>query len=259
MSSLSDLPAWLGRLHPLLVHLPIGALVLLAFLELLARHPRSRNANASAGWILAFTVPALLATAACGWLLAGAGGYGEDLLRWHRWTSLGAAAAGTAAGFACWLDLKKLYRLILMATLALTIGAGHFGGALTHGSDYLFGRKVPPVALQSAGVTVPPRAFEAEAKPVLDRYCIGCHGPEKAKGELRLDSWAGLLKGGEDGPVVAAGAAGQSFLLKRVLLPVDVDGHMPPEGKPQPTAAEVARLRRWLETGVPASGAASGH
>ena len=244
----TDLLSTLGRLHPLLVHLPIGALVVLAFLELLARHPRSRNANASAGWILAFTVPTLLASAACGWLLAGEGGYGEDLLRWHRWTGLGAAAAGTAAGLACWLDLKKLYRLILAGALVLLIGAGHFGGALTHGSDYLTGRRLAASdAAPEYGATVP-RAFAAEAKPVLDRYCVGCHGPEKAKGELQLDSWAALLKGGESGPAVTAGVADGSLLLKRVLSPLDADGHMPPEGKPQPSAAEVPQLRRGLET-----------
>jgi len=248
---LTDLLSALGRLHPLLVHLPVGALVLLAFLELLTRSPRSRHANASAGWMLAFTVPATLAAAACGWLLARDGGYEENLLSWHRWTGLGVAAACVAAGLAYRLDLKKLYRLVLVVALALTIGAGHFGGALTHGSDYLLGRKLPSVAPLSAAPTAEQRAFATEAKPVLDRYCVGCHGAEKSKGELRLDSWAGLLKGGEDGPVVGAG---ESLLLQRLLLPVDGEGHMPPEGKPQPTANDVARLQRWLETGAPAGG-----
>jgi uncharacterized membrane protein len=247
MPLLTDLLSTLGRLHPLLVHLPIGALFVLAFLELLARHPRSRHANASASWILAFTVPALLAAAACGWLLADDGGYGEDLLRWHRWTGLGATVAGVATGLACWLDLKKLYRLALAGALALTIGAGHFGGTLTHGSDYLTGRWLTPSDAPEAAGVEPPRAFAAEVKPILDRYCVGCHGPEKVKGELRLDSWAALLKGGENGPAVAAGAADGSELLKRVRSPLDADGHMPPEGKPQPTAAEVAQLQRGLE------------
>lgn len=247
---MTELIAMLGRLHPLVVHLPIGAVVLLAFLELLARHPHSKNANASAGWILAFAVPSLIAAAVCGWCLAGAGDYGQDLLRWHRWTGIGAAAAGVAAGVAYRLDIKKLYRLALVATLALIIGAGHFGGALTHGSDYLGIRLPSPRGSKETDSTAPGSGFAAEAKLVLDRYCVGCHGPEKAKGELRLDSLAALLKGGDSGPALVPGNVGGSLLMKRVLAPVDAEGHMPPEGKPQPSAAEIAQLRRGLEAMV---------
>lgn len=247
---MTELLSMLGRLHPLVVHLPIGAVVLLAFLELLARYPHSKNSNASAGWILAFAVPSLIAAAVCGWVLAGAGDYGQDILRWHRWTGLGAAAAGVAAGLAYRLEIKKLYRLALAVTLALIIGAGHFGGALTHGSDYLAVPLLSHRGPKKTGYSATGSGFVAEAKPVLDRYCVGCHGPEKAKGELRLDSLAALLKGGDSGPALVPGDVGGSLLMKRVMAPLDADGHMPPEGKPQPSSAEVAQLRRGLEAVV---------
>ena len=70
MTPPSDILLLFGRFHPLLVHLPIGLIVLLAFLELLARSPRLQKANASAGMILALAVPASIATAVCGWLLS---------------------------------------------------------------------------------------------------------------------------------------------------------------------------------------------
>ena len=73
----SDTVLLFGRFHPLLVHLPIGLLVLLAFLELLARWPRFNKANASAGSILALAVPASIVTAVCGWLLSRGGGFAK--------------------------------------------------------------------------------------------------------------------------------------------------------------------------------------
>jgi len=69
----------------------------------------------------------------------------------------------------------------------------------------------------------------------LSHYCESCHGPEKQKGKLRLDSLEALMKGGENGPVVVAGNPKKSPLVARVLLPATDDDHMPPEGKPAPS------------------------
>ena len=114
---------FVGRLHPLLVHLPIGMIVVLAMLELAARIPRFKNAAASAGFILAFVTPLAVVTAGCGWLLSLAGGYEEKLLEWHKWLGL-ATAAGcvvTAILFRC----KKTcaYRTSLFATAAVLMAA----------------------------------------------------------------------------------------------------------------------------------------
>ena len=92
MTPPSDTLLLFGRFHPLLVHLPIGLIVLLAFLELLACWPRLKKANASAGAILALAVPASIVTAVCGWLLSLGGGYDDRLLQWHKWTGIAVAA-----------------------------------------------------------------------------------------------------------------------------------------------------------------------
>src|SRR6266702_1863241 len=126
-----------GHLHPLLVHLPIGLIVLLAVLEWLTRYPRFRNANASARFILALAVPLALFTALCGWLLSLGGSYGDRLLQWHQWTGIGTAAACALAGLFFWLDRKRLYRVCLFSTMIVLIVASHFGGSLTHGTDSL--------------------------------------------------------------------------------------------------------------------------
>ena len=67
-----------------------------------------------------------------------------------------------------------------------------------------------------------------------------------------MESYETLLKGGKDGPVLIAGKALDSPMIHRLLLPLDDEDHMPPEGKPQPTLAEIAALQWWIERGAPA-------
>jgi uncharacterized membrane protein/mono/diheme cytochrome c family protein len=257
MADISDTAQFVGRLHLLLLHLPIGFLLLLAALELVACLPGLRNANASAGFILALAVPASLLTAFCGWQLARTGGYDEQLLFWHRW--LGVAAAGlvliTAAGYRFRATIA--YRLTLLATVVVLTIASHYGGSITHGKDFLTRHAPAPLkrlfgggaAAETGGATAP-SAYAAVVQPILDRTCVACHSAEKPKGKLRLDSFVALLAGGAGGAVVQPGRSAESELIKRLLLPLDHDDHMPPEGKPQPTPEEIALLRWWIDAGA---------
>ena len=91
-----DLVLFLGRFHPVLVHLPIGGLVLLGVLELLAKLPRFKDAAQSNRLILGLTAAASVTAALLGWMLSQAGGYDPQLLPWHKWTGFAVAAACTA-------------------------------------------------------------------------------------------------------------------------------------------------------------------
>lgn len=95
--------------------------------------------------------------------------------------------------------------------------------------------------------------FATAVEPLMQKYCVSCHGPEKAKADLRLDTLAAMLKGGESGPAVVAGKSAASPLLKRAQLPAEHDDHMPPDGKPQPTAQELALVQWWVDAGAPAN------
>src|SRR4051812_7765410 len=71
--------------------------------------------------------------------------------------------------------------------------------------------------------------FESKIRPVLVESCYKCHGPEKQKGQLRLDSKEAMLKGGETGPVLVPGKANDSLILAALR---HQDGlKMPPSGK----------------------------
>ncbi len=280
MSGPSEITLFIGRFHPLLIHLPIGLILLLAGLEVLARIPRFRGANSSAGYVLALAAPAALLAALFGWLLASGGGYDEQLLQWHKWTGIGTAAVCLLAALLYRFDLKKAYRWSLFSSVAVLVLASHFGGSLTHGKDYLtryaparlrpFLARVARFPAGAAPLDVPLKVPSAQARPasaldpnslpafagliqpILNENCVACHGPEKSKGKLRFDTFAGLMHGSESGAVLVPGKSAESLLIKRLNLPLGDEDHMPPDGKPQPGPDEIALLAWWIDAGAPA-------
>lgn len=92
--------------------------------------------------------------------------------------------------------------------------------------------------------------YTSRVAPILDKHCVACHGAEKHKGNLRLDSHAALLKGAESGDVLSAGQAAKSELLRRVRLPGTDDEVMPSDGKPLLSANEIKVLELWIAAGA---------
>lgn len=102
-----------------------------------------------------------------------------------------------------------------------------------------------PAADARKGVT-----YAKDIKPIFEKSCVKCHGPEKSKGDLRVDSLDGALKGSEHGKVVVAGKLDKSPLLWSVAR-LDEDSAMPPEGKADPLSKEqVGLIRAWIEQGT---------
>src|SRR5262245_60869504 len=96
--------------------------------------------------------------------------------------------------------------------------------------------------------------FEREVAPILKANCIACHGAEKkVQSRLYLTSRDGLLKGGENGPVVSVSAPEESTLLEAINYRTY---EMPPKGKlPQ---AQIDVLARWVKMGLPWPGGDKG-
>jgi len=92
-----------------------------------------------------------------------------------------------------------------------------------------------------------PRDFDADVLPIFQRRCSGCHGAEKQKSGLRLDSWAFLQEGGDEGPSVVAGKGAASRLVQ--VLTGELDPRMPPKGEPL-TAAEIETIVGWIDAGA---------
>ena len=91
--------------------------------------------------------------------------------------------------------------------------------------------------------------YDKDILPVIQRRCTECHGKDKQKGKLRLDSFAELQKGADGEAVVIAGKVGESHLLGRISLPDSDDERMPPKGNrlSEPVAA---LIKRWIEQGA---------
>ncbi len=91
--------------------------------------------------------------------------------------------------------------------------------------------------------------FTKDILPILKDNCIKCHGAEKQKGKLRLDSREAALKGGKGGPAFVVGDAAKSDLIHRITLPKADDDFMPAEGEPL-AKEKIELLKAWISEGA---------
>ncbi len=126
--------------------------------------------------------------------------------------------------------------------------AGMFGLAAAVSSADAAGT-LPPASAKP-GVT-----YATDIKPILDVSCAKCHGGDKPKARLKLDTLENALKGGKDGKVIVAGNSAKSMLvLAAAHLTKDPDTWMPPkkfENKfPPLTPDQIGLIRAWIDQGA---------
>lgn len=291
-----------GRAHPLLLHLPIGALALLTALEVRQKFaPGFEWSEGLRRFLISITALFAVVAASAGFVLGQGDSYVGDTIWWHRVLGIALAVCVTLGACSLWFGMKRAYGFFLIAALGLLAPVGHYGATMTHGANYLLGKEsalgsnrrdeapikralpedVDPSSRpeqeskQDTGAigSVPPQAAEEQSEgqlepvspvqlgsgfvdyktsiaPIFDAYCTDCHGPTKKKGGLALHIPQLVLVGGSEGPVLIAGKPDESLLIKRILLPPNDEDHMPPEGRPQPSAASIEQLRAWIAAGA---------
>jgi mono/diheme cytochrome c family protein len=134
--------------------------------------------------------------------------------------------------------------------LVLTAALAAMGGSIA--------AELPPASKQT-GVT-----YAKDIRPIFEASCFSCHGPKRAKEDLRLDTLAFALKGGEHGKVIIPGDSAKSSLVTAVAR-IDPDTAMPPPpkgkskgagpaGAPPPakplTPEQVGLVRAWIDQGA---------
>jgi hypothetical protein len=136
---------------------------------------------------------------------------------------------------------KLIYSLVPVIAVSLLAGS-----LLAKDGPKLDPSKLPPAATKT-GLT-----FDSDIKPIFEKSCFKCHGSEKQKGKLRVDSIEAILKGGEDGKIVEAGKSANSTLVYSVArVCVEEDDFMPPEDKGKPlTKEQVGLIRAWIDQGA---------
>lgn len=253
IASLLGITDFIGRLHPLLVHLPIGVLLIAVLFYLLATNDKNKSLDHAVTVALFWGMLSAIASCTTGFLLSKSDDYDASLISKHQWLGISTAVVSIAAWYFSKKNIKQL-RWVLLLLVVLIIITGHLGGSITHGSDYLtaplsgssnktdYRKPIPDV--QNAVV------YSDIIQPMLQSRCYGCHGPNKQKGKLRLDAQDFILKGGEDGKVIIPGRADESDLIDRILLPKDDEDHMPPKEKAQLSKQDIDLLHWWVSNGA---------
>ena len=260
-----------GRLHPLIVHFPIGLLLLALLFRFLARKPaRAISLGNSADLIWDLGALSAIGVALSGGALSLEGGFAPELIYWHKRLGIGVAVASTGAavlrrfltrqgGSWAW---TTLHHLLLAVTAISLVAAGHLGGTMVHGagfwSAYLpatLGRLVDPFAPEFGREEESQdlhqmRIFPDLVQPLLDSRCVSCHGPTRQQAGLELNSHEALLRGGNRGTILEAGEPDTSELLRRVTAPLADQDRMPPAGHAPLSVGETELLRWWIREGA---------
>jgi Planctomycete cytochrome C len=254
----ADWQQFLGRFHPLAVHLPIGLLVLIPLLEIAGIfRPALREA---AGFVLGLSFISCLAALTLGYLLAyGSGDAGAGVTR-HMWggiaLTIGVLLCLLARPYWVPAGVAWLYPFLLTCVLLALAWTAHQGGSLTHGANYLTEympatlKRWSTLGMMQSNAPASNSFYAKHIHPILDANCVTCHGESKVKGGLRLDSYERLIKGGQDGAIIIPGQPEKSLLLVRVTLPSDHKLFMPAEGKPPLTPEEIAWIKAWIQQGA---------
>jgi uncharacterized membrane protein len=133
---------------------------------------------------------------------------------------------------------KKIVSDLFIAAGIVAIAVGAVA------ADKVDASKLPPVAAKK-DVT-----FDKDIKPMFEASCTKCHGAEKQKGKLRVDTYDGTMKGGEGGPMIEKGNSAKSTVV-HVTARLNEDDAMPPTDKGKPlTKDQVGLIRAWIDQGA---------
>jgi uncharacterized membrane protein len=261
---------FLGRLHPLVVHFPVGLLVAGLFLEMLTIGGKRHGLKEGAHWIIYLGVLTALLSTVLGLLLRNVDDYAGALVQSHQFAALVTTALGMLTAALLFVARKGpspnylAYRSALALTVLSLTFTGHLGAQLTHGTGFLTEaftedpgghNRAQSTALlaQLNGADSMSESLQTklnlEVRGIFAHHCYQCHSENKQQGGLALDSKRGVFKGGESGPVVVAGQPAQSELYKRITLPADHEKVMPKKGKVLPKQS-IDLIRMWIENGA---------
>lgn len=127
---------FLGRFHPLILHLPIGGLLLVFYFEIVGRIQKKYSDNLIKNGLGFSTVFAILACI-LGYFLSLEGGYEEGITNIHMYTGIGTAILITILFLLKKSSKEKLYFPLFVLTIILISMTGHYGSVLTHGDTFL--------------------------------------------------------------------------------------------------------------------------
>jgi uncharacterized membrane protein len=281
-----NLPAGLAviaRGHMLLLHFPLALLIATLVLELaLRKRVAEEKRRDVTGALLLIAAIGAVVTVVTGLLYAADEdwhGHTEVLMGQHR---IGGIITGVLAIATLVAQrraaLKSAYLPMLAVSVIAVTFTGHRGGQLVHGEGYLLSplgeadkkasgdgdkddepdrivasdgdESTEETRLRHPEGAVPDKPeYAKHIKPLIDRSCVKCHGPEKRKSGLRLDKKRFAMKGGETGPAIVPGNVAESLFHKYIALAPDDEDVMPSKGKLL-AQSEIDTIKKWIEQGA---------
>lgn len=260
----------LGRLHPLLVHFPIGLLVVGLVLELLTLKGKRKELRGGIKGMIYIGAGCAVFSALFGWFLKTQEDYSGNLVDNHQYTGIATAVLAVITAFVLKNSLKKknvklsVYRLLLITTVVVLTIAGHLGANITHGEGYLtsvFSASnnqytdansavlLSELKISDSLTELQKDKLNLEVRGLFAHKCYQCHSENKQKGELVLETKRGVFKGGKSGLAVIPGKSKESEIYKRIILPENDKKVMPTKGKLL-TPDEIELVRLWIAEGA---------
>ena len=222
----------MGRFHPLIVHLPIGFLLLGLMMMVYDRkeNKHQKIIRFAFFWGTFSTLAAILT----GTIQFNREGYLWEDIQGH----LILGVLTFVFSFFMYLKLKGYhflekvsYRFLGYGLVLILLITGHLGGNLTHGKDHLT-EPLPDQLKEVLGFEIPSRTlvllpesyqdltlYSEVIQPIFDQKCVSCHNPKKSKGDLLLHNLKGIMRGGTEGPIISMTNPMESEILKRIHLP----------------------------------------
>lgn len=274
-----DIIQFFGRFHVLVLHLPIGILLMSSLMEIFYA-VKNKPRNSLLKWIWFWGALSAIGACTLGYMLSLGGGYSTNAVFIHK--SFGISVA--VCSIICWVYFGSLKipnktmntktNKILISTLAssqlfLLFSTGHYGANMTHGETYLV-EHAPNVVRVLAGFEPhkeprPPITSIAQAEtyadliePIFKQRCVSCHNDGKQKGKLNLASIKGIEKGGRSGKTFG-NSIEKSELYKRITMDSHDKKYMPAEGKTPLSDEQVQTIAWWINAGSPTSGMVTDH
>lgn len=246
---------WLGKMHPLFLHFPIVIGIFICLYFILDK----KNGLDEKIMHATLVANAFLSSIVCilGLFLSKQDNYDEGLIYLHQWGGIAMAMIGWGLIYIEQKNNRFKTNYIIrvefsIAYLLLILLFTHKGAQLTHGTNILNFPKIENLdtaqikkSLTDSNTTV----YNRVIAPILQQKCVSCHGKDKMKGDLLLNSPTNILKGGKGGPILTFDKQKESILLERIHLDIAQKKHMPPNGKLQLTPDEISILKRWIKAG----------
>jgi len=256
---LDNLLVLFGRFHPIIVHLPIGFILLGILIDF------SRN---KFQWYKE-ALQLIFFWAAISGLFSILSGFFQFQKEGYEWETVQAhfivGVLTVLLSFAFYAHLKGVsflktikIRVFTCAHLVLISITGHLGGTLTHGKEHLTEPvnsllQISPIEKEKTKKYFTDyqdkTVFSSLIQPILQDKCVKCHNEKKSKGGLQLHRIEAFKKGGKNGSVLDFDLPEKSELLVRIHLPKENKKHMPPPSGKQLSKEEIQVLSRWIEEG----------